>query len=157
MRQIYTTARVENWGLVAVSDAQIAWMAAQLRQVLISDLALFVVWDSQPVGFFLCPPDENPALRVLRGRLTSWTLCCLLWRRRRVGELRLILLGGMSEFWRRGIEACLVRQAYGAVRPLGYLRVDLGWMLEETAVFRPTTNRWGAREVNRYRICQAQL
>jgi len=156
-RQVYNAAWSENWGFVPISEREMAWMASQLREVLVPDLALIAELDGRPVGFFLCLPDVNPALRVLRGRLTPWGLCRFLLMRRRVNELRLVLLGVVPEYRRRGIEALLLRQAYGAVRRLGYRRVELGWILEENAVIRQTTKRWGAREVKRYRIYEAPL
>lgn len=156
-RQVYNAAWSENWGFVPMSEGEMAWMASQLRQVLVPDLALIAEWGGRPVGFFLCLPDLNPALRLLRGRLTPWGLCRFLLKRRRVDEARLILLGVVPEYRRRGIEALLLRQAYGAVRRLGYRRVELGWILEENAVIRQTTKRWGAREVKRYRIYEGPL
>jgi GNAT superfamily N-acetyltransferase len=156
-RQVYNAAWSENWGFVPMSEGEVAWMASQLREVLIPDLALIAEWDGRPVGFFLCLPDVNPALRVLKGRLTPWGLCRFLLMRRRVDELRLILLGVVPEYRRRGVEALLLRQAYGAVRRLGYRRVELGWILEENALIRQTTKRWEAREVKRYRIYEGPL
>ncbi len=156
-RQVYNAAWSENWGFVPMSQGEMAWMASQLREVLVADLALIAEWDGRPVGFFLCLPDVNPALRLLRGRITPWGLLRFLWRRRRVDELRLILLGVIPEYRRRGVEALLLRQAYGAVRRDGYRRVELGWILEENAAIRQTTKRWEAREVKRYQIFEAPL
>lgn len=156
-RQIYNTAWSENWGFVPMSQSEMAWMASQLRQVMVPDLALVAEWDGRPVGFFLLLPDVNPALRVLQGRLTPWGLCRFLMMRRRMDEARLVLLGVVPEYRRRGIEALLLRQAYGAVRRHGYRRVELGWILEENAMIHQMTKRWGAREVKRYRIYEGPL
>jgi GNAT superfamily N-acetyltransferase len=156
-RLVYNAAWSENWGFVPMSQAEAAWMASQLREVLVPELALVAEWDGRPVGFFLCLPDVNPALRLLRGRLTPWGLCRFLLRRRRVDELRLILLGVDPEYRRRGVEALLLREGYGAVRRLGYRRVEVGWILEENTMTRQMTKRWEAREVKRYRIYQGPL
>lgn len=156
-RRIYNAAWAENWGFVAMSEAEMAWMAAQLRQVLVPDLALIAEWDGQPVGFFLCLPDLNPALRLLRGRITPWGLLRFLWRRRRVETLRVILLGVVPEYRRRGVEALLLQEGFHAVRRLRYRLAELGWILEENAVTRRTAERWDARLVKRYRLYEAPV
>ena len=133
-------------------------MASHLRPVLVPELALVAEWDGRPVGLFLCLPDLNPALRLLRGRVTPLGLLRFLLRRRGADELRVILLGVLPQFRRRGIEALLLLQeAFGAIRRLGYRRAELGWIDEENAVTRRAAERWGARVVKRYRMYEAAL
>jgi GNAT superfamily N-acetyltransferase len=156
-RQVYNAAWAENWGFVPMSEGEAAWMASQLRQVLVPELALFAESEGRAVGFFLCLPDLNPALRVLGGRITPWGLLRFLLARRRVDMVRMILLGVLPEFRRRGIEALLLQEGYHAVRRLGYRGAEVGWILEENAVTRQTTQRWNPRLVKRYRLYEASL
>ena len=156
-RSIYNAAWSENWGFVPMSESEAAWMASHLRPVLVPELVLFAEWDGRPVGLFLCLPDLNPALRLLRGRVTPLGLLRFLLRRRRADELRVILLGVLPQFRRRGIEALLLQEAFGAMRRLGYRRAELGWIDEENAVTRRAAERWGARVVKRYRIYEGAL
>lgn len=156
-RQVYNAAWSENWGFVPMSEGEAAWMASQLRQVLVPELALFAEYDGRPIGFFLGLPDLNPALRVLGGRITPWGLLRFLVARRRVDMIRLILLGVVPEFRRRGVEALLLKQGHEAVRRLGYRGAEVGWILEENAVTRQTTQRWNARLVKRYGLYEASL
>jgi GNAT superfamily N-acetyltransferase len=156
-RQVYNAAWAENWGFVPMSEGEAAWMASQLRQVLVPELALFAECEGRPVGFFLCLPDLNPALRVLGGRITPWGLLRFLLARRHVDMVRVILLGVLPEFRRRGIEALLLQEGYEGLRRLGYWRAEVGWILEENAVTRQTTQRWNARLVKRYGLYEAPL
>jgi GNAT superfamily N-acetyltransferase len=156
-RQVFNAAWSQNWGFVPMTEGEAGWMAGQLRQVLVSELALFAEWDGRPVGFFLCLPDLNPALRLLKGRLTPWGLVRFLVARRKVDMVRLVLLGVLPEFRRRGIEALLLQEGYHAVRRLGYRGAEIGWILEENTVTRQATQRWNARLVKRYRLYEAPL
>jgi len=140
-----------------MSGSEVAWMASHLRPVLVPELALVAEWDGRPVGLFLCLPDLNPALRLLRGRVTPLGLLRFLLRRRGADELRVILFGVLPQFRRRGIEALLLQAAFGAIRRLGYRRAELGWIDEENAVTRRAAERWGARVVKRYRMYEAAL
>lgn len=156
-RTLYNTAWSENWGFVPISAQEVAWMASRLRSVLVPELALVAEWESRPVGLLLCLPDLNPALRLLQGRMTPWGLMRFLWRRRRVDELRVVILGVLPEYRRRGIEALLLRETYAAVRRLGYRRAEAGWILQENAVTRRAAERWGATVAKRYRIYEGRL
>ena len=156
-RQVYNAAWAENWGFAPMSEGEAAWIASQLRLVLVPELALFAESEGRPVGFFLSLPDLNPALRALAGRITPWGLLRFLWRRRNLDELRVVILGVLPECRRRGVEALLLREAFHAMRRLGFRRAELGWILEENAVARRAAERWNARVVKRYRIYEGSL
>jgi len=89
--------------------------------------------------------------------VTPLGLLRFLLRRRWADELRVILLGVLPEFRRRGIETLLLQEAFGAIRRLGYRRAEMGWIDEENAVTRRAAERWGARVVKRYRIYEGAL
>jgi len=156
-RQVYNGSWAANWGFVPISEREIAWTAAQLKQVLVPDMALFAELEGRPIGFFLCLPDLNPALRHLHGRITPWGLVRFLAARRRVDMVRLVLLGVLPEYRRRGVEALLLAQGWEAVHRLGYRGCEVGWILEENAVTRQATDRWNARLVKTYRLYEAPI
>jgi GNAT superfamily N-acetyltransferase len=156
-RQVYNGSWSENWGFVPISEQEAAWSASQLKQVLVPDMALFAEVDGRPVGFFLCLPDLNPALRHFQGRITPWGLARFLLVRRRVEAVRLILLGVLPAYRRRGIEALLLARGWEAVHRLGYRVTEVGWILEDNAVTRQATDRWNARVVKKYRLYEASF
>lgn len=156
-RRLYNAAWSENWGFVPMSEGEVAAMASRLRPVLVPELALFAEAGSRPVGFVLCLPDVNPALRLLKGRVTPWGLVRFRRRARSLDELRLMALGVLPEYRRRGVEALLLQETFGAIRRLGYRRAELGWILEENSVTRRLAERWGARVVKRYRMYEGPL
>jgi GNAT superfamily N-acetyltransferase len=119
--------------------------------------ALFAEVEGRPVGFFLCLPDLNPALRHLHGRMTPWGVVRFLLARRRLDTVRLILLGVLPAYRRRGIEALLIARAWEAVYPGGYRFAEVGWILEDNAVTRQATARWNARLVKKYRLYETSL
>jgi GNAT superfamily N-acetyltransferase len=152
IRGIYNAAWGDNWGVVPLTAGEAASLASRLRAVLVPDLALIAERNGRPVGFMLILPDYNPAIRLLRGRVTPWGLARFLWRSRRLEAGRLLALGVIPEARRQGVDALLYREALAAVRRRGYHRVEAGWILEENAVTRRAVERWGGRVVKRYRL-----
>lgn len=157
IRNLYNAAWGENWGVVPMTLEEAASLASRLRPVLVPELALIAESAGRPVGFLLCLPDINPALRLLRGRLTPWGLARFLWRRRTLEGLRLMALGVIPEARRQGIDALLYRETVAAMQRGGYRWVEAGWILEENAVTRRAVERWGGKVVKRYRLYEGPV
>jgi len=157
IRTLYNAAWEENWGALPMTSGEASTLASRLRAVLAPELALIAAWGDRPVGFTLCLPDYNPALRLLRGRLTPWGLARFLWHRRRLEGVRLMALGVIPEARRRGVDALLARELLAALRRRGDRWVEAGWILEDNTVTRRTAERWGGRVVKRYRIYEGPV
>lgn len=157
MRALYNSSWQQNWGFVPMSEAEAAFMAARLRPLLASELALVAEWRALPVGFALSLPDYNPALRLLRGRTTPWGMLRFLWQRRSLNEMRVLALGILPGYRRRGIDALLIRETVEGGRQRGYRRAELSWILEENTVMRRTVEQLGGKVAKRYRLYEASL
>ena len=61
LRDLYNRAWEDNWGAVAMTDAEFDFLAADLKQVLGShkDFASFLLRDGVPIGFRLRPPARS--------------------------------------------------------------------------------------------------
>ena len=157
IRSLYNAAWGENWGALPMTSGEASSLASRLRAVLAPDLALIAESGDRPVGFMLGLPDYNPALRLLRGRLTPWGLARFLWRQRRLEGVRLMALGVIPEARRRGVDALLFRELLAALRRRGHRWVEAGWILEDNAVTRRAAERWGGRVVKRYRLYEGPV
>lgn len=154
---LYNGAWSENWGFVPMSKAEAVFMVDRLRPLLVPELVLIAECGSRPVGFALSLPDYNPALRLLRGRATPWGILRFLRRRRSLDEIRVLALGVIPGYRRRGIDALLLRATFEAARRRGYRRAELSWILEDNALVRRAIERLGARVVKRYRLYEAPV
>ncbi len=86
IKQVYNAAWEDNWGFVPMTDAEINFMAARLKPLLVEGLVWLVEAPGDgPVAFMLALPDFNEVLKPLRGRLLRPALlralpCLLGWR-----------------------------------------------------------------------------
>ena len=74
LRKIYNQAWEKNWGFVPFTEAEIEFMTHELKQLVIPEFTLIAEIGDEPVGFILCVPDINVALRYINGRLTTFGL-----------------------------------------------------------------------------------
>ena len=146
------------WGFVPVTEDELRHAARQFRAVLKPELVLFCEIDDVPVGMALALPDLNQALARLRdGRLLPFGW----WRLTRalpaVNQARLIALGVLPAFRKRGLEALLVVGARAAVRQLGYRGAELSMTVEDNTLIESTIAAAGGRRTKTYRVYEKAL
>ena len=92
VRRIYNAAWEHNWGFMPLDEAEIAWRAKSLEQIVDPRFALFVEARSgdafEPVAFGLAVPDVNEILIRLEGRLTPLAVLRILRGLRRIRTIR---------------------------------------------------------------------
>ncbi len=149
---IYNSAWAKNWGFVPMTRAEFLHHGRELRQILIPDLAWIAEVDGQAIGFALAIPDINEALHRLRGRLFPFGLFKLLWHRRKIKYLRVIVLGVKEEFRPTPAAAAL----YAAlIRECGRLKfggAECSWILEDNVLMRRSIEALGGKVYKTYRI-----
>jgi GNAT superfamily N-acetyltransferase len=112
IKELYNKAWEQNWGFVPLTDREIDHIAAQLKPIADPDIVPFIFKDDRPIGFAVAIPDLNPALKKNpSGRLLPGILK-VLWAARRISRVRIMLLGTLPEWRRKGIDAVLYRHIW---------------------------------------------
>lgn len=161
-KTVYNAAWERNWGFVKMTDAEFHEMAKHLKLIAIPELLLLAEVDGEPVGVSLTLPDLNEAIRPLNGRLFPWGLPLGLLRlyrnRRRVKAARLMALGILEPFRRRGVAELLILRTleYGKHR-VGFTGAELSWTLEDNDLINRTIEAVGGRRYKTYRIYERSL
>ena len=125
------------------------------------ELALVAEVKGQPVGFALTIPDANEALKVANGRLTTFGLpiglAKLLFAVRRIRRLRLVLLGTVEGYRRRGLDAILYLDTLNTARKLGYEGGEISWTLEDNHLVNRAIESMGGKVSKKYRVYEKPL
>ena len=158
IRRLYNSAWERNWGFVPMTDAEMDHMAAELKPIIDPDLALFAETpDGEVIGFALALPDFNQVLHKLNGRLTPLALAKILWYKRRVTRLRVLILGLLSEWRGKGIDVLLYLAIFRNGTAAGMREADLSWILEDNHKMNAAIERLGGRIYRTYRVYEALL
>ncbi|MBI3846482.1 MAG: GNAT family N-acetyltransferase [Planctomycetes bacterium] len=161
VRRIYNSAWDDNWGFVPLEDDEFRWRAASLKSILDPRLACFVEargddsWNA--VGFVLAIPDVNEILIHLRGRLTPLAIARLVFGLRRVKTARVIMLGVVREYRKRGLESLLLREVHQRAARAGIRRGELSWVLEDNHATNRTIVKAGGRAYKVYSIYRKSI
>ena len=159
---LYNESWKQNWGFVPMSDAEFDDMARLLKHLAVPEMLLVAEVAGRAVGFSITLPDFNEAIGPLNGRLTRFGLPIGLLRLRsnmkRIKTARLIALGVLPEFRRRGIaEALILRTFDYGCHQLGYTGAELSWTLEDNQLINHTIEAVGGRRYKTYRMFEKTI
>ncbi len=159
---VFNEGMQDNWGFVALTDAELEHIAKGLSKVAVAEHVLLAEIDGKPVGAAITVPDVNEAIRTLDGRLTNFGLPINLIRFKRrlrnAKTARMIALSVVEGYRRRGIAELLILQTldYGK-NTLGYEGAELGWTLEDNVLINRTIEAAGGRRYKTYRIYEKPI
>jgi hypothetical protein len=157
LQAVYDQAWERNWGFVPFTRAESEYMAQEMKPLIIPRSVLIAEIGGAPVGFAICIPDINVALRHLNGRLTRFGLPIglvkLLYYRRKIRLVRFIALGVVEKYRHAGIAETLVLQIGDEVlkrKSIG----ELSMTLEDNFMVDRFVAAIGATRYKTYRIYQ---
>jgi GNAT superfamily N-acetyltransferase len=159
IQRIYADAWEKNWGFVPMTEAEVEFMARELKPAVNPELVpIAELDDGTPVGFAIALPDYNHALIHLRsGRLFPLGLLKLLWYRRSIYRIRILALGLVEGQRGRGIDAMLYQWIFDAGRRNGITHAEFGWVLEDNEAMRRPIEKLGSRGYKRYGLYEKPL
>jgi GNAT superfamily N-acetyltransferase len=161
IRAIYNQAWAKNWGFVPFSEKEFAYMTKEMKPLLLPDLVWLAEIGSEPVGFILCVPDINVALKKINGRLTTFGLpiglAKLLYYKSRIKTVRLVALGVVPKYRRHGIAEMLVLHIIEeAMLKRGFIG-ECSLILENNILMNRFLEAIGAEKYKTYRIYRRQI
>lgn len=158
IEKIYIEAWDKNWGFVPPTSAEFNHLAEDLKLVVDEDFAIIAEKDGEPIGFILALPDINVILRrIRRGRLFPLGIFKLLFGRKKIQRLRIILLGVVEEYRRMGIEGVFYAQVISNGLKKGYNEAEASWILENNEMMRKGVEGVNMEAYKTYRIYEKKL
>jgi GNAT superfamily N-acetyltransferase len=147
-----------QWGFTPIGDSEFAAFAADLKRILDPDLVLFAECRGEPVGFVLALPNLNEAfIRIRDGRLLPFGLLKLLWYRRRIRSVRVILAGMLPEWQRRGAGSLLYSEITRRIIAKGYSGAEMSWVLEDNLLMNRAAQLLGGHVHKTYRVYRKEV
>ena len=160
VRDLYNAAWERNWGFVPLTEAEIRFMAHELKPLLRKDPEQVVIVDDEngePIGFALWLKDFNQALKHARGKLFPFGLLKILWHARSIYTGRVLTLGLVPEQRQRGIDNLLYLRIIRAAHEKGIIEGEFSWILEQNLHMLTPLQKMGAETYKRYRIYDRAL
>ena len=157
---VYNKAWEKNWGFVPMTDAEIRFMAKELKTVVMRDPEQVIFAENEqgePIGFALWLKDYNQALIEANGRLFPFGLLKVLRRARNIDMCRVLTLGLIEEYRHKGIDNLLYLRIFREGAAKGMTEGEFGWILEHNWAMRKPLEKIGCKVYKRYRMYDRDL
>jgi len=161
LRQIFNQAWQKNWGFVPFTEAEFEFMTDEMKPLLVPEFTWIAEMGDEPIGFTLCLPDINVALRHVNGRLTRFGLPIglikLLYYKRLIRKGRLIALGVVEKYRHAGVAEMLVLRIMEETMIKRGITGELSMTLEDNVMINRFVEAIGAERYKTYRIFKRTL
>jgi GNAT superfamily N-acetyltransferase len=155
---VYNSAWDKNLGFVPMTREEFEYLAKDLKLLLDTDFCLVAESENKIVGFALAIPNINEILiNVKRGRLFPVGIFKLLFGLRKIKSVRVIALGVIEGFRKRGIESCFYASFLEAYQRKKYTRAEASWILENNSLMNNALHQMNAVPYKTYRIFEQAI
>ncbi len=152
VKDVYNEAWSKNWGFVPMTDEEFDFLAADLKQIVEPDLAIFAEVKGEPIGFALSLPDINYALKFNKKGHLLPGLYHLLTKKKQIHWIRILILGVIHSYQQTGIAAVLFYETGKRAVKLGYPDGEASWVLEDNLMMNRSADLMNAEKYKTYRI-----
>jgi GNAT superfamily N-acetyltransferase len=152
VRDVYNEAWEKNWGHIPMTDAELEYMAKQLKPVADPSLVVFAYVAGELAGFGLALPDLNVALKPMKGDLFPFGWAKALWHQRKIDTARVIILGVLERFRRSGVAELMELEMMKNAPKHGIHHAEFSWILEDNPMMRAPLEKLGAKVYRVYRM-----
>jgi len=160
VKEVYNAAWEDNWGFVPMTDAEVDFMAARLKPLLMEGLVWLAEAGPEPVGFLLALPDYNLPLKPLQGRLLTPKVLGFIpyllgWKC--PPRTRVITLGMKREYRGKGLESAMLIEGLRVGIKAGVTESEASWILEDNVMMYRMLEAIGGRPYKTYRLYERQI
>ncbi len=158
MAAIFAEAWRENWGAQPITAAEFLKYASQYRLFIDPELIQLAERDGEPLAMAVAIPNVNEIIRRIDGRMWPFGWWRLLRDRKRVGTLRLFLLGVRPSARRLGLPVLFMRRYHELLSESATLQeMEFSWILEDNHETLALLGRLGGRRVQTLRLHEKAL
>ncbi len=161
IKQIYNAAW-ENVGFVPFTDAEMDFLAKDLKQIYDPELVLFAEVEGNTVGFALSLPDVNQAFHtgrpIPRGAMNLPSgIWKLMTKKKAIDTVRIIVLGVLKEYRNRGVDAMLYSETMNVAKRKGYQYGEASWVQETNIPMNRAAQMMNGVKYKTYRVYKKNL
>lgn len=154
---IYNQAMADTWGAVPMTRAEVVHFAAELRQLLVPDLARIAEVDGRPVGSVFGLLDYNPRIRAIDGRLFPFGWIKLLRNKKAINRIRIVSTNVLPEYQSWGVGVSLTVDMLEPALAHGVTDCEFSWVLESNDLSRKTVEKGGAKRYKTWRLFEKPI
>ncbi|MEG8947178.1 hypothetical protein [Rosettibacter firmus] len=157
VKYVYNKAWAPNWGFVPMTEKEIDALAKDLKPLVEPSLVLFGEIDNKLVGFSLVMLDYNQIFKSMNGKLFPFGFIKLFTQRKKITWARILTLGIIPEYQKRGLDAVFYWEIVERASKLGIHLGEASWILEDNDMMNRGAQVMNAELYKKYRIYEIPI
>lgn len=155
---VYNQAWQNNWGFVPMTDKEIQHLAKELKMIANKNWIYIAEDNGKPVGIGVTLNNINEITKDFKkGRLFPFNVFKLLFRKHKTRYVRILVLGVIEEYRKKGIEAILFAKNILQARADNVIAGEVSWVLENNEEMVRSAEKLNSDLYKRYRIYRYNL
>jgi hypothetical protein len=156
-KYVYNKAWAPNWGFVPLTDEEIDAMAKDLKPLVEPSLVIFGEIENQLVGAALVMMDYNQIIKNMNGRLYPFNFLKLFTQKKKITWVRIITLGIIPEFQKKGLDSVLYWEVLERGDKLGLHLGEASWVLEDNEMMNRGLELMKGTAYKKYRVWEINV
>ncbi len=158
VKEVYNKAWAPNWGFIPMTDEEIDNLAKELKPLVEDSLVLFAEVEGKTVAFALVMLDYNELFKDFDGKLFPFNVIKLFTQRKKITWARILTLGIIPEYQKRGIDALLYYEITKRAEKLGIMKGEASWILEDNEMMKRGAEQvMNGKVYKKYRVYQMDI
>jgi hypothetical protein len=157
VKYVYNKAWAPNWGFVAMTDAELEAMAKDLKPLVEPRIVLFGEIDNKLIGFALVMLDYNQIFKKMNGHLFPFNFLKLYTEKRNITWARIITLGIIPEYQKRGLDSVFYWEIVNRCREIGIKLGEASWVLEDNEMMNRGAEVMQGEPYKKYRLYDIKI
>lgn len=154
---VYNKAWAPNWGFIPMTDEEIDNLAKELKPLVEDSLVLFAEVEGKTVAFALVMLDYNELFKDFDGKLFPFNVIKLFTQRKKITWARILTLGIIPEYQKRGIDALLYYEITKRAEKLGIMKGEASWILEDNEMMNRGAEVMNGEVYKKYRVYEIPI
>lgn len=150
--EVYNSAWEKNWGFVPWTREEFENIAKDLVYLADPNIIMLAYDKDKIVGMLIAVPDYNYVFKKMNGKIFPFGIFKFLYYRRKIQDLRLMIMGVKKEYRHKGIEAYMALEALINSVKGGYKNCELSWILDDNIMTQRTAEMMGGTIYKKYAV-----
>lgn len=155
---VYNSAWGKNTGFVPMTYNEFMHLCNDMKTIMEPDLCYVAEYEGKFIGFSFSFPDINQVLKdVKRGRLLPFGIFKLLFNRRKINKIRVVVLGVIEGYRKLGIEAVFFAKTIDYAKRHNIVGAEASLILENNEMMNQALVNINAHVYKTYRVYKLAL
>ncbi|MFO8022936.1 MAG: GNAT family N-acetyltransferase, partial [Perlabentimonas sp.] len=141
-----------------LTEEEFYYMAQGLKKIAEKESLLIAEKDGQPIGYMISLPDFNMVFKKIRnGKLTIGGLYHLISWKKSVDKIRLMILGVLPEFRKKGVDGIFYLHLYDYIKKRNLKYAEICYVMEQNSSVLQLLNHLKAERVKTYQLMKLYI